>query len=100
MHATTGSPSRNAAGCHCAGMTLGRWESAVLQLPRRRCVLRQLVADDLAALHHELDALKLGDVRQWIAGNSDEISIFPFLDRPDLILPPQRLGIDDGGGLD
>jgi hypothetical protein len=32
-----------------------------------RCVLRQLVADDLAALHDELDVLKLGDIRQRIA---------------------------------
>src|SRR6266478_6697423 len=69
-------------------------------LPRWRSVLRQLVADNPAALHHELDALKLGDVRQRLAGNRDEIGIFAFLDRPDLILPPQRLGVDDGGGLD
>src|SRR5260370_40657424 len=57
-------------------------------LPRRRRVLGQLVADDPAALHHDLDALKLGDVRQRIARDRDEIGIFTLLDRPDLALPP------------
>src|SRR5499427_3896000 len=58
-------------------------------LPRRRRVLRQLVADDLAALHHELDALKLGDVRQRIARHRDDVGVFAFFDRPDLFLPAQ-----------
>src|SRR5215475_11254526 len=69
-------------------------------LPRRRRVLRQLVADDLAAFHHELDALKLGDVRQRIARHRDDVRVLAFLDRADLVLPPQYLGVDDGGGLD
>src|SRR5260370_22258783 len=92
---------RKPARCTKKRPRVPRRESAgSRQLPRRRCVLPQLVADDPAALHHELDALELGDVCARIAGNRDEIGIFAFLDRTDLILPPQRLGVDDGGGLD
>src|SRR5579883_1957960 len=69
-------------------------------LPRRRGVLRQLVADDPAALHDEPDALQLGNIRERVAGDRDDIGIFALFDRSDVILPAERLGVDDSGGLD
>jgi hypothetical protein len=41
----------------------------------RTSVEREVIADDLASLHHEPDALELADVGERIAGNGDEIGV-------------------------
>src|SRR5580700_6788865 len=59
----------------------------------------EIVADDLAALHHELDPLQLADVRLRVARNGDEIGELALFDRPDPVLPAERFGVDHGAGL-
>ena len=51
------------------------------------------------ALHHEFDALQLGDVGQRIARDGDQIRVFALVDGPDLILPSQRFGVNHGSAL-
>src|SRR5258705_1127767 len=46
----------------CPAMTIDRFNTLSRRAPHRAGA--QLVADDHAALHHELDALHLGHVRQ------------------------------------
>src|SRR5207302_7890203 len=64
------------------------------------CACRNVVFDDLSALHHEFDSLKFGDVGQRIAGNGDDIGEFAFLDGSHTILPTEHFGIRHGPGLD
>src|ERR1039458_5436460 len=59
-----------------------------------------LVPYDPTALHDELDALKFGDIGQGVPCDGDQIGILPFVDRPDLILPTQHLGINGRRALD
>jgi len=48
------------------------------------------ILDHLAILHHEANALELGNVGDWISSNADEISKFPGLNRAHAILPAQH----------
>ena len=41
---------------------------------------RNLVLDDLSALHHKFDSLKFGNVGQWIAGYGNHVGEFPLVD--------------------
>jgi hypothetical protein len=44
---------------------------------------REVVSDHLTILHHESNALQLGDVGDWISGHSDQISKFSWFNRAD-----------------
>src|SRR5881396_1547941 len=59
----------------------------------------QLVLHDLSALHHELHPLQFGDVGEGIAGHGNQVGVLACVDRPDLILPAECLGVDHRPGL-
>src|SRR5437764_14187834 len=65
------------------------WPSkrAGFELPRGGRGRAEVVADDLAALYHELDSRQLADVRQRVARDRDQIGKLALLDRSDPILP-------------
>src|SRR5260370_907324 len=55
------------------------------------CVsMAKFISHDLAVLHDEANALELSDVGDRIAGDRDQISEFPRLNRADAILPAQH----------
>src|SRR5262245_12810564 len=55
------------------------------KLTRSHRTQRELVADHLAALHHELHARELGDVGERIAGDRNQVSELALLQRADLV---------------
>lgn len=54
----------------------------------------EVVADNLSTLHDKLDALELGDIVRRIAGHTDEIRIFAFLDRSNPVSPAKIICAD------
>jgi hypothetical protein len=96
--------SRGIGGAHTsisgdtAGSFMSIGESGLARSDGRAC--RQLVTDDLAALHDKFDPLKLGDVRKRIARHRDEVGVLALVDRTDVVLPAQHFGVVDGSGLD
>src|SRR5215469_2066767 len=60
------------------------------KLSLKPLVRRKIIADDLAALHHEAHTFEFGDVGDGITADRDEVSEFSGLDRADAILPAQH----------
>ncbi len=60
----------------------------------------EVVPDDFAALHHEADALKLGDVGQRVGGDGDEVGVLAGGEGADTVLPSQGLGVHCRRGLE
>src|SRR6267142_3590478 len=58
-----------------------------LLLGRRWDAGRQVVLHDHAALHHELDALHLRDVRERIARHGDDVAELALLEASDAVRP-------------
>src|SRR5215813_13048096 len=61
---------------------------------------RQIVPDDLSALHHKFDSLQFRDVGYRVAGHGDQIGVLALLDRADLVLPSHGLGVNHRAALD
>src|SRR6185369_10294253 len=76
-------------GCH------GRFGCAAIASLRSP----DIVLNDLAALHHKLDSLKFSDIRQWIAGDSDQIGVFALVDGSDPVMPSHHFGVNRGPAL-
>src|SRR6266478_8362143 len=65
-----------------------------------RSALGYVVPNDLPALHHKFDSLKLGDIRQRVAGHGDHIGELALVDGSDLVLPSERFGVNHASALD
>src|ERR1043166_8451388 len=55
---------------------------------------RQVVLDDLSALHHELNVLDLGDVLQLIAIGGDDVGVLALLYGAEVLVLLENRGVD------
>src|SRR5579864_1483321 len=86
-------PAARGAAFACATACL---EAAKLQASARMMrryfisVCSEIISDHLSILHDEPDPLELGDVRDRIAGNGNEVRKFSRLNGTDAVLPAQH----------
>jgi hypothetical protein len=74
----------NSAGQLCYRSCYRPWDR------RSAALVSTLILVDHAPLHHEVHALQLGDVCEWIFRHGDDVGIHPWCDPADAIGPAKE----------